>query len=346
MVRFFIACILLFCLPVISQAQSTPNSSSAKFQWKRVPQNPIIPAATGSLMESMAGGPDVLLNGNTYYLYFHGQAGGHARIGAATVPRSKFDGVTWDLTVGRLIEMGGPGSWDETACLDPATVMVKDRVFLYYTGVSSRPDRAICLAVSNDGIHFTKYEKNPVTIGSTPEVVYYKNTFYLYFQRPVPGKESFQIYYATSQDGFHFTDPSLAPALPVGPEGSWDRFSVETPRIFSEGNLFYMVYCGSDRYKDSPWNAGLATSRDLVHWTKYAGNPIYSRGYPGTFDEGSICSPTVVKNNDRYYMFYQGFGGGKNRNEPYGSDLQGGRAQVGAATLDAPYFFVRPDKKK
>ena len=36
--------------------------------------------------------------------------------------------------------------------------------------------------------------------------------------------------------------------------------------------------------------------------------------------------------------------GGTARTEPYGSYLKGGKSQVGMATLDAPYFYVRPDR--
>ena len=342
MVRCFIACILPLLLPVISLAQGSAKPSAPEFQWNRSPRNPVLPAIPDTWTESQTANPDLLLIGDTYYMYYRGQQGGHDRIGVATVARSRFDGVTWNFHRTPIIDVGQPGSWDETHCLDPASALVKGRVFLYYTGVSPRADRAICLAVSKDGIHFTKYGKNPVVIGGAPEVVYHNNIFYLYFWKPVPGKKGFQIHYATSQDGFHFTESSPAPALPVGPEESWDSFSVETPRIFSEGGLFYMVYCGSDRYKDYPWNAGLATSRDLVHWRKYAGNPIFSRGLPGMWDEGAIWFTTIEKIKGRYYMWYEGYGGGTARTEPYGSYLKGGKSQVGMATLDAPYFYVKP----
>jgi hypothetical protein len=105
-----------------------------------------------------------------------------------------------------------------------------------------------------------------------------------------------------------------------------------------------MVYCGSDRNKDYPFNAGLATSRDLVHWAKYPGNPIFSRGDESQWDEGAIWFTTVEKISGRYFMWYEGYGGGTARTEPYGSYLKGGKSQVGMATLDAPYFYVRPDR--
>lgn len=215
-------------------------------------------------------------------------------------------------------------------------------MFLYYTGCSPLADRAVCLAVSDDGVHFKKYDKNPVVVGGAPEVVFHDNKFYLFYWKAVPGGKGFQIHYATSPDGYNYTEPSESLALPVGPDGSWESFTVETPRIFREGNLYYMVYCGSDRHKNYPFNAGLATSKDLIHWTKYPGNPIFSRGDVGAWDEGAIWFTTVEKINGRYYMWYEGYGGGDARKRPYGSYLKGGKSQVGMATMDAPYFYVPP----
>jgi predicted GH43/DUF377 family glycosyl hydrolase len=346
MFRTLVACILLLLLPVISQAQSASSSSSSKYQWKRTPQNPVVPAVSGSLLASSSGAPDVLFMGNTYYLYFYGQFEQNARIGVSTIPSAKFDGTTWDLRQGRVLDIGGPGSADEVACIDPSAIEVNGRVYLYYTGVNIRGTRSICLATSNDGIHFTKFEKNPVLAGTTPEAVYYKKTIYLFFRRLVSDKVGFQIYCATSQDSSTFTDTLSSPVLGVGPQGSWDSFSVETPRIYSEGKTFYMTYSGSDRFQDYPFSAGLATSKDLVHWTKYSGNPIFSRGYPGTFDEGAIWFPGVIKHKGKYYMYYQGFGGGPTRDEPHPPSFSGGKSQVGMAWLDASYLYMKPDKKK
>ena len=340
--------IALTCAAVLSAfaiSQITlVTEDTTRFTWNRYPDNPVFPATAGTWREAQTANPDLLLKGDVYYMYFRGQRGGHDRIGVATIPKEKFDGVTWNIAPEPIIDVGGPWSWDEEHALDPAAILVNGEVFLYYTGSSTRADRSICLAVSNDGVHFRKYEQNPVIIGGAPEVVFHDSTFYLYYWKQVPGRKGFQIHFATSADGYHYAEVARSPALPVGPEGTWDSFTVETPRIFSEGGLYYMVYCGSDRHKDYPFNAGLATSRDLIHWEKYPGNPIFSRGDEGQWDEGAIWFTTVEGIDGRYYMWYEGYGGGTSRAEPYGSYLKGGKSQVGMATMDAPYFYVRPDR--
>jgi predicted GH43/DUF377 family glycosyl hydrolase len=337
-------CSLEWPAHLYSSGEQQPTDSTMQHHsvWVRYPGNPVFPAVPGTWMESQTANPDLLLFGETYFLYFRGQQGGHDRIGVATIPRDRFDGVTWKIGEKPVIDVGPKGSWDETHVLDPASIQVGNRVFLYYTGVSPKADRAICLAISDDGIRFQKYEKNPVVIGGAPEVVRKGERFFLYYWEKKPSGTGYQIHCATSADGFDFKEVSPGPVLPVGPPGSWDSHTTETPRIFSEGGLYYMVYCGSDRHNDYPPAAGLATSRDLIHWTKYAGNPIFSRGMEGAWDEGAIWFPTVEKINGVYYMWYEGYGGGEARKKPYGSYLKGGKSQVGMATLRAEYFYVRP----
>ena len=43
-----------------------------------------------------------------------------------------------------------------------------------------------------------------------------------------------------------------------------------------------------------------------------------------------------------YYMWYEGYGGGTARTEPYGSYLEEGRSQIGLATLEGDRFFGMP----
>ncbi len=316
------------------------NHVHDRFRWRRYAGNPIFPAVPNTWMEHQTANPDLLLLGDTYFMYFRGQQGGHDRIGVATIPVDQFDGITWHIAPEPVIDVGGPGEPDELHALDPATVVVDGIVYLYYSAVSPTCHRAVCLATSNDGFHFIKYPNNPILIGGGPEIVFHNGLFYLYYWQPAKHGSGFEIHLSTSVDGICFHPISHQPVLAVGEPGSWDCHSVETPRIFKEHDMYYMFYCGSDRYDDYPWCAGLATSRDLIHWQKYRGNPIFVRGEPGEWDEGAIWFTTVEKVNGTYYLWYEGYGGGTARVEPYGSYLQGGKSQIGLATLQSDQFYV------
>lgn len=313
-----------------------------KYQWQRYKGNPIFPTVPDTWMESQTANPDLLDMGDKYFMYFRGQQGGHDRIGLAIIEKEKFNGKTWHILPDPIIDVGNPGDWDETHVLDPASVLVNGKIYLYYSAVCPTCDRSICLATSEDGIHFKKYEKNPVVIGGGPEIVFKDGKFYLFYWQPARSGSGFEIHLSISIDGFHFEKVSPASVLPTGSEGSWDSHTIETPRIFKEGDLYYMIYCGSDRYDDYPWHAGLATSYNLIHWEKYLNNPIFSRGEEGQWDEGAIWFTTVEKINGIYYLWYEGYGGGTARWEPYGTYLKGGKSQVGLAILEAGHFYIRP----
>jgi predicted GH43/DUF377 family glycosyl hydrolase len=301
----------------------------------RHPSNPVLPAVPGTWMEAQTANPDLLLRRGTYFLYFRGQRDGHDRIGVATIPREQFDGVTWQIRPEPVIDVGPPGSWDEYHALDPATVEVNGTVFLYYSAVCPRVHRSICVATSADGVTFTKHSGNPVVIGGGPEIVWRDGTFFLFYWKDVPGSTGFQLHLATSTDGFNFTPYQAEPILPVGPAGAWDSYTVETPRIALWDGVYHLFYCGSDRFSDYPAHAGLATSTDLIHWTKHP-QPVFERGAPGAWDEGAIWFTTVERINGTYYLWYEGYGGGDSRNVEYGSYLQGGKSQVGLATFRPP----------
>ena len=335
--------LIVFSLALRPEGHAQTGNPADQRTWHRHAGNPIIPAAPGTWREAQTANPDLLSMGDRYFLYFRGQQGGHDRIGLATAPKDSFDGSTWSILPAPIIDVGPPGSWDETHVLDPASVVVNSKVFLYYSAVSPTCDRSICLAVSDDGVHFQKYDRNPVIIGGAPEIVVRDSIFYLYHWKRKPSGPGYQIHLATSSDGYTFSPHGNDPVLPIGSPGAWDSHTVETPRIFLENGTYYMMYTGSDRYNDYPSYAGLATSVDLVHWRKYSRNPIFSRGEKSAWDEGAIWFTTTEKIGDRYYMWYEGYGGGTARTEPYGSYLKGGKSQIGLAIFESPYFFIPPE---
>lgn len=108
------------------------------------------------------------------------------------------------------------------------------------------------------------------------------------------------IGFASSQDGTHWTKHG-EPVLAAGPSGSWDEGGVESPSVVWNGTTFLMYYDGSNGTVTS--DVGVAFSKDMIHWQKYAGNPVL-RHTPGTYDGFYLRYPDVIYDPPVYRMWY------------------------------------------
>ena len=127
---------------------------------------------------------------------------------------------------------------------------------------------------------FTKYAGNPLLVPNPArefESAYIYNaaalvldsTIFLLYRAQNPAKVS-SIGLAWSSDGFNFTrldHPVLEPSEPWEAQGG-----VEDPRVIRVDGVFYMTYTAWDIVKP---RLCVATSTDLVHWTKYP--PMFSK---------------------------------------------------------------------
>ena len=67
----------------------------------------------------------------------------------------------------------------------------------------------------------------------------------------------------------------LPDALHPGLAGSWDDLATWTGSVIEHDGRWHMLYTGINRSERGLiQRIGLATSDDLVHWTKYPGNPV------------------------------------------------------------------------
>jgi beta-fructofuranosidase len=67
----------------------------------------------------------------------------------------------------------------------------------------------------------------------------------------------------------------LPDALHPGPAGSWDDLATWTGSVIERDGRWHMLYTGVNRSEDGLiQRIGLATSDDLIRWTKHAANPV------------------------------------------------------------------------
>ncbi len=193
----------------------------------------------------------------------------------------------WVRSSGNPILTVSASGWDDG-------FVVRPRVFTYPNGTygmiyvgGSGSSRALGLATSTDGVHWTKYSGNPVLTASpgqwdswggggrgqmAPGSVFWDGTNY-------------RLYYDASNS--------------------------------TDGTIF------NGATGDGKQQFGLATSPDGVHWTKHPSNPIFSvdrelNQHPGHCQPGSppfgspvtyFHFPSVVKVGGTYYMWYSRGGG-------------------------------------
>ncbi len=312
--------------------------------------NPIIARTPGSFHSIHAANPDILFFKDKYHLFFRGQAkDGHDQIGVAYSAPTTFNGINWKMSQDNpVIKVSSTtDDFDSGHILDPATIVMNGRVYLYYsahniTWKTANIPSCIGLAISEDGTHFKKSSHNPIIEGTAPEVVEHNGRIYMFFQRK-NARGYFEIYCSHSEDGICFDEQS--PQKVFGPsqvEGAFDRFSISTVRIWQENGWFYMTYGGCPFFFDYPVAIGLARSRDLLQWQRYPGNPILERGPVGTWDEGALWFATVFKKGITYYLWYEGTGAGLGvesqeasrlcREEDYGGYADSSFSQIGLAT--------------
>lgn len=287
----------------------------AKINWAKYTHNPVAALApqAGTWRADASMTVDILLRGDRYLNFYVGKAGGKDSIGVAWCPVNGFDGASWvDYPDNPVLSPGKPGSYDSRHIVDPASVEWDGKIYLYYSALGDDPD-SLGLAISEDGLHFTKLEK-PVLVGRAPEVVKANDTLYLFYSLESP-KGGYEFHLATSKDGINFN--TEGPVFSPAPTG-WDSLSVVTPRIFIADKLYVMLYAGDDKEKDYPMNFGVAFSEDLRNWKRYPDNPVFSCGVPGSWESRAIWFPEVLKVGDTYFLWYEGY--------------DGKRSQIGLAT--------------
>jgi len=102
----------------------------------------------------------------------------------------------------------------------------------------------------------------------TPAVWFEQGTWHLFYERMDHG-----VWLARSRDLCTFTNVSDEPVLACGPE-PYDLHGIAIDQIVRHAGHYYAYYHSSPVENRSQWQTCIATSTDLVHWVKYAGNPL------------------------------------------------------------------------
>ena len=105
--------------------------------------------------------------------------------------------------------------------------------------------------------------------------------------------------------------------IPLGNAGKGDDANIYAPTVIKDGSTYKMWYSGND---GTNWRIYYATSPDGLIWTKYDNTiPVISDGAStngriplgnaGKGDDGHAYTPTVIKDDSTYKMWYSGHDG-------------------------------------
>ena len=227
--------------------------------------------------------------------------------------------VTVRASVQGQLLLAATDSWELGLPLwRPCVVNAGSRYMMWYSAEAEDhlTDR-IGLATSPDGVAWTKYPQNPIMSGTTGQwdggsvndewVLYESGQYKMWYggQTIVGGNvTAYQIGYATSPDGIHWTKYAGNPVLTQGPSGTWDDRYVHIPTVIRNGSSYVMYYSGtSTKTSIHEVSLGMATSPDGVHWTR--SGPLALAKSGSGWDTYQRVSD-VVRVSGGYLMAYGG----------------------------------------
>lgn len=233
----------------------------------------------------------ILVEDGIYKMWYSGYTGGDSDpkyLGYAT----SGDGINWTRYSDQALFSD---KWTE----DMIVVKHKGTYYMYAEGKND----VAHLLISGDGIHWeeqgdlvlqdTNGDPIPAPYG-TPVVWIENEQWYLFYERNDLG-----IWLARSDDKITWKNVQDQAVINMGPE-LYDEAAVAANQVVRYKDKYYLYYHGSsspdwaDPNSNALWTSNVAVSTDLIHWTKYPGNPIV---------EGDHSSPILVPDGDKYRLY-------------------------------------------
>lgn len=156
-----------------------------------------------------------------------------------------------------IMERGDEHSPDGAGACVPMILQIGNRWHMWYTAGQLNPaghqNIHLCLACSDDGIHWEKYPGNPVltddfrdgaprSVTSRCYMRHDNGVFRLWYSFAKP---DYRICYAESLDGIIWERSPIAPVLDVSPAPAWDDSMVEYPEVQIVNGVYRLWFCGN-----------------------------------------------------------------------------------------------------
>jgi hypothetical protein len=297
--------------------------------WTKYPSNPVL---AGSVGQWNAGGvlsPCVLrLPGATNLTMYYNGFETTDNFGLTT----STDGVTWQNPGTVVFPLGAAGKFDEGTLWDPSVVYdatLTPPYHMWYTGtrnvtvgMTTVTEWRIGYATSTNGTSWNRQNNGDAvltpTAGGWDDIdVYWCHVIrdagvWKMWYTGYGGTLGEAIGYAESADGISWTKMgptvgSFTPGPVLEATGTgFETASVITPCVIKDGSTYRMWYAGWLGGTVLNTEIGYATSPNGTTWTRYAGNPVVTRGAAGTWEETGAWFPHVLREGSAFRMWYTG----------------------------------------
>jgi predicted GH43/DUF377 family glycosyl hydrolase len=97
------------------------------------------------------------------------------------------------------------------------------------------------------------------------------------------------------------------PTLSIDGAKEWEQSCIYQPWLLEHDGKFWDFYNAANGFIEQ---SGIATSADLVHWTRHPENPVLRNGPTGSANEKFCSDPKVFRDGDHWVIIYFGVGRG------------------------------------
>lgn len=260
--------------------------------------------------------PMVIRDGDRWLMYYSAITRTDGKADSTIAVAESTDLIHW-TRLQMVLPRGRAGEFDHGGVSGPFVWKEGDRFFMIYPGFPTLgyetwPGKH-GLATSTDGLTWTRSPHNPIhgpgAPGSWNDAIVYKafvlkrdGTYWMFYNAKGHEQRNEQIGLATSDDLVHWTQHPANPLIRAGdPEKDRDHRIIADPWIMRRDGIWEMYYFAFDGRNA---REHLATSHDLIHWTKSPYNPIMDAGPPGSYDDIHCHKPSIVEHEGVIYHFY------------------------------------------
>jgi hypothetical protein len=236
-------------------------------EWVADPAGPVFAGAGGASWDAKIRERGWIVRvGATFHLFYTGYNDERSPgrfLGHAT----SADGVRWERDPANPLTRNG---WVEDVCV----VRVPDGFWMIAEGerdIAHRLTSPDLLRWTERGpLDIRMKDGTPIAPGprGTPAVLRKDDRWWLLYERRDEG-----VWLASSADGDVWTNVRDEPVLARGPE-AYDQGAVAVNQVIERDGWYYAYYHANRTRPWKDWSTCVARSKDLIHWEKYAGNPI------------------------------------------------------------------------